>query len=294
MTTAEEPSAVPTGSPLLSGNEQWGLADTSVVGTDLPPQSGQQRVRQSFGLGASTASVSEEQLQIILAALAAGGEGAKLDPVQVQHLLFLIDVTVADAVGGPHFEFVPSPAGPVAPSVKASLLQLGREGRLSTGTESRDTVVLLTVQGLSAGEAVLSRFGTDLGLYLRELHAWVGAHDFRQRLSVIRNYFPDAISDHFPTAMVQAPGDDPRRRLIWEYTKQPRWRAILRGAGRSVDLYGTLNDNYRVLGALQTSRGASAPPRDNWTEVGDYLREAMAQFVLELPSSIRDEDARVA
>lgn len=294
MTTAEEPSAVPTGSPLLSSDEQRGLVDTSVVGAGSPPQSGQQRGRQPFGPGGNTAPVSEEQLQIILAALAAGGEGAKLDPVRVQHLLFLIDATVADAVGGPHFEFVPSPAGPVAPPIKASLLQLAREGRLSTETESRGTVVLLTVQGLIAGEAVLSRFGTDLGLYLRELHAWVGAHDFRQRLSVIQNYFPDAISGHFPTAMVQAPGDDPRRRLIWEYTQQSRWRAILRGVGRAVDLYGTLNDNYRVLGALQTSRGASAPARDNWTEVGDYLREAMAQFALELPSSIEDEDARVA
>ena len=292
MTTSEELSTVPTDSPLLSSGEQRGVVDRSVVGMGSPPQSGQQRVRQSFAPGESSAPVSEEQLQIILAALAAGGEGARLDPVQVQHLLFLIDSIVADAVGGPHFEFAPSPAGPIAPSIKASLLLLCREGRLSTRTESRGTVVLLTAQGLVAGEAVLSRFGTDLGLYLRELHAWVGAHDFRQRLSVIQNNFPDAITDHFPAAMVQAPGDDPRRKLIWEYTQQSQWRAILRGVGRAVDLYGTLNDNYHVLRALQTSRGVSVPARDNWTEVGDYLREAMAQFASELPSSIGDEDAR--
>lgn len=51
MTTAEEPPAVPMGSPLLSSDEQGGVVDTSVVGTGSPPQSGQQRVRQPFGLG---------------------------------------------------------------------------------------------------------------------------------------------------------------------------------------------------------------------------------------------------
>ena len=153
-------------------------------------------------------------------------------------------------------------------------------------------MVLLTAQGRVSGEAVLIRFGTDPGLYLQELHVWVGAHDFRQRLFVIQNHFPDAISDHFPTAMVQAPGDDPRRRLILEYTQQSPWRTILRGVGRAVDLFGNLNDNDHVLSSLQASRGMSPPARDNWTDVGDYVREAMAQFATELPSSLRDEDAR--
>lgn len=294
MTTAEEPPEYSTVPPLLSSNEQRGLDDTSVIGTGPHPQAGRQRVRQSFGLDGSAAPVSEKQLQIILAALAAGGEGAKLDSVQVQHLLFLVDATVADSVGGPHFEVIASPAGPVSPSIKASLLQLGREGCLSTTTESGGTVVLLTAPGQISGEAILSRFGTDLELYLRELHAWVCTHDFRQRLSVIRNRFPDASSDSPPTAMAQLLGDDPRRRLIWEYTQQPRWLAILRGAGRAVDLYGHLNDNNRVLSDLQASRGASVPTWDNWTEVGDYLREAMAQYALELPSSIGGDYAGVA
>ena len=44
-----------------------------------------------------------ERPNLVLAALAAGGENASYWPVQVQKLLFLIDREASALVGGPHF-----------------------------------------------------------------------------------------------------------------------------------------------------------------------------------------------
>ena len=51
--------------------------------------------------------------------------------------------------------------------------------------------------------------------------------------------------------------EDPRRSLIQAYIQQPRRLAFLKGLGRVVDLYGTLNDNDHVLSAWQASRKGS-------------------------------------
>lgn len=237
---------------------------------------------------------SMEPTQVILAVLAAGGDEARLDPVQIQHVLFLIDKTVPDAVDGPHFEFAPSSIGPFDQSVKASLLHLYREGLLSIETASQETLILLTPQGWNEGSAVLTRLEASIGVYLRELFAWVNSHDFRQRLSGIQTRFPDAVTNRIPTPSVQGKDEDPRRSLVRAYAQQSRRIAFLRGLGRVVDLYGTLNDSHQVLSALRASRDTSVPARDTWTEVGDYLREAMAQFATEFPPSTGDEDTRIA
>ena len=235
-----------------------------------------------------------EPPHMILAALAAGGPGAPLDPVQVQHLLFLVDATIPEAVDGPHFKFASSAAGPVDASIKSVLLQLCREGSLSTRSEPQGTVIFLTAQGLVAGEAVLSRFGEDARSYMGELYAWVGARDLRRRLSGIHARFPDMIFDYAPTPVAQVRGDDPRRSLIREYMQTSLWGHFVVGLGRAFDLYGTLSDYDRWHSALQAVRAAPTPAPDPWVEVGDCLREAMAQLSTELPSSIEGEDNHVA
>ncbi|MCY3661017.1 MAG: hypothetical protein OXG36_18590 [Caldilineaceae bacterium] len=236
---------------------------------------------------------SLEPPHMILVALAAGGAEATLDPVQVQHLLFLIDATIPEAVDGPHFKFASSAAGPVDASIKFVLLQMCREGSLSTRAEPQGTVIFLTAQGLATGEAVLTRCGEDVRSYLSELYAWVGAHDFRRRLSGIRARFPDMFFGYAPTPAAQVQGDDPRRSLIREYTQTSRWDNFVVGLGRAFDMYGTLIDHDRWHSALQAVRAVPTPAPDPWVEVGDCLREAMAQLATELPSSIEGEDSHV-
>lgn len=231
---------------------------------------------------------------VILAALAAGGDGAKLDPVQIQHLLFLIDSTVPEWVGGPHFEFTPGPIGPFDQSIKTSILKLCREGHLFTETGDRRVLLALTSQGWDTGSVVLKRLDARIGRYLSELHAWVRSHNFGQRLSDIQSRFPHAVTHRAPMASIRGGDEDPRRSLIQAYAQQPRRFAFLKGLGRVVDLYGTLNDNDHVLSTLQASRKGSALAGNTWTEVGDYLREAMAQFMTEFPPSEGNDDIRVA
>ncbi len=237
---------------------------------------------------------SVEPPQVILAALAAGGDKAKLDPVQLQHLLFLIDKTASEWVDGPHFEFTPSPIGPFDPSVKASILKLCSEGCLATETGSKGLLLTLTSQGREKGSVVLKRLDASVGLYLSELHAWARARRFGQRLSDIQSRFPDAVTNRLPMASVRGGEEDPRRSLIQAYVQQPRRFAFLRGLGRVVDLPATLNDNDHVLNVLQGSLNAPVSVGNTWTEVGDHLREAMAQFAAEFSPSTGDEDVRVA
>lgn len=237
---------------------------------------------------------SVKSSHVILAALAAGGDEAKLDPVQIQHLLFLIDTTVPESVGGPHFEFAPGPIGPFDQSIKTSILKLCREGHLFTETDARGILLVLTAQGWDRGSVVLKRLDASIGLYLSELHVWVRSHNFGQRLSDIQSRFPHAVTNRMPMASIPGRDEDPRRSLIQAYAQQPRRLAFLKGLGRAVDLYGTLNDNDHVLSALQASRKGSVLAGNMWTEVGDYLREAMAQFVTEFPSSEGSDDIRVA
>ena len=54
---------------------------------------------------------NEENL--VLAALAAGGENATFSPVQVQKLLFVLDREASPHIDGPHFNFIPYDYGPL-------------------------------------------------------------------------------------------------------------------------------------------------------------------------------------
>ena len=282
MPSAEELTAVPNGAPPPSGNEQPGTGEKAVIGTGSPSQ------------GWAPATVSDDQQEIVLAALAAGGPGASLDPVQVQHLLFLIDVTIPEAINGPHFEFVPSPGGPVDSSITSALVQLCLEGALSIGSERPRAEIILTEQGLAAGEAVLTRWGKDVGSYLENLHAWVGAHEFGRRLGDIHSHFPDVTIHYNPRPTAQVPNEDPRRNLIRECILKSRWPDFVVGLGSAIDLSVGFKDHDHYFQALQEAREALELVPDPWVEVGDYLREAMVQAATEVPNLVHGEDSHVA
>ncbi len=66
---------------------------------------------------------------VILSALAVGGENATYSPVQVQKLFFLIDRKAAHLLAGPHFAFRPYDYGPFDPAVYDELTILGFAGQ---------------------------------------------------------------------------------------------------------------------------------------------------------------------
>lgn len=129
--------------------------------------------------------------KVALAALAAD-PGAKLAPVQVQKLFFLIDENVAVGIGGRQFNFEPYDYGPFDKAVYEeldSLQQLGfvevinahlRGGRRYT----------LTLNGQSAGEVTLNGMPKESSAYLRKVAAWVRSLSFSELVGSIYKAYP--------------------------------------------------------------------------------------------------------
>src|SRR5207248_1751684 len=92
-----------------------------------------------------------ERHNLVLAALAAGGENASYWPVQVQKLLFLIDREASALVGGPHFDFKPYDYGPFDRAVYVELDALSAQGFVSTSTTSDDNHCGVSLQRRCSG-----------------------------------------------------------------------------------------------------------------------------------------------
>ncbi len=65
----------------------------------------------------------------VLVALSAGGRGSRFNAIQPELLLFLIDREIADAPGGPQFDFEPYLVGPHDPAVFKAVDSLEAEGK---------------------------------------------------------------------------------------------------------------------------------------------------------------------
>ena len=51
--------------------------------------------------------MARQRFDVVLAVMAAGGAGARYDPVRVQKLFFLIDREIPEFIDGPYFHFEP-------------------------------------------------------------------------------------------------------------------------------------------------------------------------------------------
>ncbi len=72
------------------------------------------------------------RIDVVAAAFAAGGRGAKLDLIRVQKLLFLIDRVVSERIGGPFFAFRPYLFGPFDQAVYDAIRDLAADDRART------------------------------------------------------------------------------------------------------------------------------------------------------------------
>jgi uncharacterized protein YwgA len=129
---------------------------------------------------------------ILLAGLAAGS-GAAHTPVQIQKLFFILDRSIPEHIGGPHFDFSPYAYGPFDPAVYGKLEELAASGLieidLSEGTKRRQ--YRLTDAGLRSGQEILSGMDKKVAEYIRALSAWVRSLSFNQLVSAIYQKYPD-------------------------------------------------------------------------------------------------------
>jgi len=129
--------------------------------------------------------------EIILAALASGGQNATFSPVQVQKLFFVIDREVPHRVGGPFFDFAPYDYGPFDSAVYDELDRMKSIGIVFIDASGRYRRYSLTDDGFQMGVFELQKLPSDIQKFFSGLTAWVRKLDFQQLVASIYNKYPD-------------------------------------------------------------------------------------------------------
>ena len=128
---------------------------------------------------------------LVLAALAPAN-GASHTPVQLQKLLFLIDRSVNDKVGGPHFDFEPYDYGPFDKDVYSTIEQLALKGLVKTEDSGRGwKKFALTSEGQNLAESQLETLDANTRDYFGKLSRFVLSLSFTQLVSAIYKSFPE-------------------------------------------------------------------------------------------------------
>ena len=206
--------------------------------------------------------------EIVLAAMAAGGSGARFFPVQLQNLLFLIDREIPELVHGPHFRFIPYYYGPFDKGLYVELGRLARTGKINADKEDRYPQYFLNDTGMLAGTHTLTGLSEPAPRYMKESAAWARSLTFKQLAIAIYAHFPDmAVNSMMP----QLKPNSGRARLF----PKP---SFLSGLARTLDFMGTLNE-YRPR-RTERSQDAEKLGRD-WAKVGQNLRSAIEVHVTE-------------
>jgi len=132
-----------------------------------------------------------ERDEIILSAMAAGGENTTFTPVQVQKLFFLLDREGAHLVDGPHFNFAPYDYGPFDRAVYDALEALARQNLAQVQNTGRYRVYSLSQAGRQRGTARLQALPLATQNYLTNLASWVRQLSFEQLVASIYNRYPE-------------------------------------------------------------------------------------------------------
>lgn len=132
-----------------------------------------------------------DRMDLILAGLAAGGEGAHYPPAQVQKLFFLLDREIPTYVGGPHFEFVPYDYGPFDVRLYSALDLAEVSGLVDVNRSARVRTYSLTPEGYRRGLKALEQVREPARTFMIRAARWVNSLSFAQLVSAIYEKYPD-------------------------------------------------------------------------------------------------------
>ena len=132
-----------------------------------------------------------DRTNLMLAALAAGGENASFTPVQVQKLFFLIDREIAPLVGGPHFAFKPYDYGPFDRAVYGALDVLRLGELVNTHDTGRYRVYQLSPEGYRRGIENLAQLEEPARGFVEQAASWVRRLTFQQLVAAIYKRYPE-------------------------------------------------------------------------------------------------------
>ena len=201
---------------------------------------------------------------IVLAAMAAGGERACYDPVRIQKLLFVINREVP-IEGGQHFEFRAGHCGPFDGAVYDSLDQLAAAEKVVVNRIGQYMEYSLSGIGHKQGKAVLRQLPRRTSRAITKYSRWVQSLYFWDLIAAFYRLYPEmAVNSRIPEVALR---NVQRKKLR---PKHP----FLSGIFSGFEIWPGEEDPD--AGMPLAERAALAIARD-WRVVGDGLRSAIAQ-----------------
>ena len=204
---------------------------------------------------------------VLLAALAAGGVGAKYSPIQVQKLLFLIDREIPDYIGGPHFNFQPYQCGPYDQTVFEEAERQAEYGNViidENGPSSTYSLYYLSDTGLNDGLSALKRMPRAASRYMVKAAKWVQRQSFRTLVSAIYRDYPDmAVNSVIPELALQGQ----------ERARKRRMNPFLQGMASVIYVANYLGEEE--LTQKTPAEQDAIAIAGVWRAVGDDLRSAI-------------------
>ncbi len=208
--------------------------------------------------------IEMERPSFVLAAMAAGGPGARFDAIRLQNLLLVIDREVAADSGGPHFDFKPDPYGPHDPAVLETADRLVVQARAELDRTVPCWAYCPTDAGHCEGLAELDRMPGPASDFVVAVASWVQSRSFRAMLAGIFERYPDiAVDSGIPLHGLRSADSSLER------------HPFLRGIARTIGI-------CRRRG--ESSREGADPIAADWWAVGDDLRRAMERVLPDIAS----------
>ncbi len=208
----------------------------------------------------------DQQANIVLAAMAAGGVGAQFDPVRIQKLLFLIDREVPRA-GGPFFSFAPDDYGPFDGAVYSVLYQLETNSSVVVDRTGPYATFELSQAGYHQGQSVLHQFERRTAKSITRRSRWVLSLAFWELIRVVYRAYPDmAVNSRIPEQIL---------RISVKPSVAPR--PFLAGMTK---LYGTWQPEDDPTADLSPEEQDWLAIASDWWAVGDDLRTVFGQLNL--------------
>jgi uncharacterized protein YwgA len=130
--------------------------------------------------------------QDLLIAALSGADSHLFTPVQIQKLLFLLEMNVSQQLGGPFFAFKPYDYGPFDPSVYEELRNLVNRGDAIEFPTGRGwSKHYLSEDGSIKGRALLSAMPSDITDYILRAAQFVSKQSFSGLVTAIYQAYPE-------------------------------------------------------------------------------------------------------
>lgn len=200
---------------------------------------------------------------ILLALMAAGGEGASFSVVQIQKLAFLIDQETSNLVGEHHFQFSPGALGPSDARIHEELVALIRSGEILVDQDHSVLALSLTTNGLQRGIQGLQNLSGEARQAITDLTRWVLSSSLAGLLGAIFDRYPEmAANSKIRVHKSRYP------RPLDHCSKRP----FLHGMARALDFTGALRRDFSMWTDIEYE---AAGIGSDWEAVGDAFRAVL-------------------